>query len=140
MMRQASLLVADEIYYNLHGKAILQGIYHGDLTIPADPSVAPQLIFFFMGETDVSDPFQTLAVEVTLPGAEPVRNFVGVMPPEFVTNASAGRTRLYFRHPLLIQAPVLKPGKIDAKVIHEKGEISVGAPWISLNPPLSKPS
>jgi hypothetical protein len=135
MERQASLLVADEIYYNLHGKAILHGIYHGDLTIPTDPSVSPQLIFFFMGETDVSDPFHTLAVEVKLPGASPVRNPVNVLPPEIVKNAHAGRTRLYYRHPVLITAPVLKPGRIEAKLIHERGEISVTTPWISLNPP-----
>jgi hypothetical protein len=139
MARQASLLIADEIYYNLYGKAILQGIYGGDLTIAADPSVSPQLIFYFMGETDISEPFQSMAVEVTLPGNPPVRSFVPVMPPEFIKSISVGRTRLYYKHPLLIQTPVLRPGKIDAKIIHESGEISVGTPWIVLNPPSETP-
>lgn len=134
MARQASLLVADEIYYNLYGKAILQGIYSGDLTIPVDPSSSPQLIFYFMAETDLSEPFQSLAIEVILPGNQPIRNFVPVPPPDFVRSVSPGRTRAYYRHPLLIPAPVLRPGKIEAKIIHERGELIVGAPWIALNP------
>jgi hypothetical protein len=134
LTRQASLLVADEIYYNLYGKAILQGIYGGDLTIGSDPSFSPQLIFYFMMETDMSEPFQTLAIEVTLPNSQPIRNVVGIMPPELARLAGPGRTRFFYRHPLLVQAPILKPGKIEAKVIHEKGEIVVGAPWIALNP------
>jgi hypothetical protein len=139
MARQASLLVADEIYYNLYGKAILQGIYSGDLTIPVDPSASPQLIFYFMMEADIAEPFKSLAVEVTLPGNQPIRNFVPVMPPEFIKSVSAGRTRAYYRHPLLLQAPVLHPGKIEAKIIHESGEIEVIAPWIALNPALATP-
>jgi hypothetical protein len=85
---RASLTHAqDEIYYNLHGNAILQGVYHGDLTIPLDPSSSPQLIFYFMAETDLLEPFQSLAVEVIIPGNQPIRNFVPVMPPEFVKSA-----------------------------------------------------
>ncbi len=129
MARQATLLVADEIWYNLYGKAILQGLYHGDLVIPTNPSNAPQLLFYFMMETDLSDPFRSLAVEVTLPESDAVRHVVGVTYP-IPSTAHEGRTRLFYRHPLLIQAPVLRPGRIDAKVIHEGGEIVVGAPWI----------
>lgn len=140
MARQVSLLVADEIYYNLYGKAILQGVYHGDLTIPADSSTSPQLIFYFMAETDLADPFRSLVVEVTLPGSQPVRNVVGLIPPEVLQNVSRERTRAYYRHPLLVQSPVLRPGKIEAKLIHESGEIIVGAPWIVLNPPAPQPS
>lgn len=127
MARQATLLVADEIYFNLHGKAIFQGIYHSDLAIPTNPSTAPQLIFYFMMEADVTDPFRSLTVEVTLPESAPVRNPVFVIPP---VPSIAGVTKLFYRHPLLIQGPVLKPGRIEAKVIHEGGEIAVGAPWI----------
>lgn len=139
MSRQAALLVADEIYYNLYGKAILQGIYHSDLVIPINPSTAPQLLFYFMMETDVADPFRSLAVEITLPGNPPVRNQVLVtfpIPPAAVQE----RTRLFYRHPLLIQAPILRPGHIEAKVIHEGGEISVGSPWITPVPVMPKPN
>jgi hypothetical protein len=138
--RHATLLVADEIFYNLHGKAILQGIYHGDLTIPTNPSVSPQLIFYFMAETDIASPFRSLFAEVTLPGNPPVRNSVALIPPEIFANVDKSRTRAYYRHPLLVQSPMLRPGRIEAKLIHESGEIAVGAPWIVLNLPLPVPS
>jgi hypothetical protein len=136
--RQASLLVADEIYFNLYGKATLQGIYQTDLGIAVDPSQISQLVFFFWIETDVSDPFHSLAVEVVLPGSDAIRNQVVIFPPDFTAAAAAatpGRTRLVYRHPLLVPGPTLRPGKIAAKVIHEKGEIAVTAPWITLNTP-----
>jgi len=131
--RQASLLVADEIYFNLFGKATLQGIYHNDLGINVDPSPVPQLIFFFMAETDAADPFHSFAVEVALPGADSVRQDIPVIPPQVVVaNNSQGKKRLHYRHPLLITRPLLRPGEIKAKVTHEKGEIVVSAPWITL--------
>jgi hypothetical protein len=135
MTRQASLIVADEIYYNLYGKAILQGIYHADLTIPIDPSLSPQLIFYFMAETDIAEPFRMLIAEVTLPGNAPVRNPVNLIPPQALIGLSPDRSRAFYRHPLLVSGPLLHPGRIEAKLIHESGEITVGAPWIVLNSP-----
>jgi hypothetical protein len=137
--RQAFLMVADEIYFNLYGKATLQGIYQTDLGIAVDPSIIAQLIFFFVMEADVIDAFHSLAVEVTLPGSDPIRNEVAIFPPDITAAAMAAtpeRTRVTYRHPMLIPTPKLRPGKILAKVIHEKGEITVTAPWISLNRPL----
>jgi hypothetical protein len=136
--RQATVLVADEMYFNLWGKAILHGIYQTDLGITTDPSQIPQLVFFFVIETDVSDPFHSLAVEVTLPGSEAIRNEVQIFSPEVMAAAAVanpGRTRLTYRHPFLIPGPKLRPGKIEVRVIHEKGLIAVTAPWISLNAP-----
>ncbi len=139
MPRQATLIIADEIYYNLHGKAILQGIYNSDLAIPSDPSKAPQLIFYFIIETDIAEPFQSLAVEVSLPGETPIRNFVFVPPPQFISaqaQATPSRIRFSVRHPMLITAPTLRVGRIDSKVIHEAGEILLTPQWIGplLNP------
>ena len=95
--RQAAVLIADELFYNLQGKAILQGIYHSDLIIPTDPTLAPQLLFFFIIETDVSEPFHSLNVQVTLPGNPPVSNVVFVPPPQLITpHIQPGRTRFYF--------------------------------------------
>jgi hypothetical protein len=142
MSRQATVLIADEIYYNLHGKAILQGIYNADLAIPGEQITAPQLIFFFIIEADLSNPFQSLVVEITLPGGEPIRQSVFVPPPQFVTaqaHTQPGRTRWHLRHPVLIPTPVLRPGRIEVKIIHESGEIEVGAPWI-VGPPNAVPS
>jgi len=133
--RQALMLVADEIYYNLQGKAILQGIYTTDLIIPTDPTPVRQLLLFFVIETDLSEPFTSLNVEITLPGSTPVRNAVFVPPPQFLATlqqTQPGRTRFFVRHPVLIQNPILRPGLIEAKVIHESGEIAVTGQWIEL--------
>jgi hypothetical protein len=128
MSRQATMLVADEIYYNLLGKAIIHGAYHADLTILTEPTTVTQLLFYFQMETDIEDAFQSLSVEVTLPGNDPVRHVVPVIWPIF---AEEGR-RLFYKHPLLIQNITLRPGRIQAKVIHESGEMVVGAPHITL--------
>ena len=135
MARQAMLLVADEIYYNLNGKGILHGIYHNDLTINSESAVAPQLIFFFIAETDLNDPFRSLDLEVILPGSEPVRHSVPVMWPIPTNPATFGRSKIFVRWPLLIPTPTLRPGRIEAKVFHDKGEIILGAPWITYNAP-----
>ena len=83
-----------------------------------------------MIETDINYPFKSLAVEVTLPGAQPIRNPVLVFLSSL--NVPKDRTRLFYRHPLLIQSPILRAGRIEAKIIHEKGELEVVAPWITL--------
>jgi hypothetical protein len=143
--RQASVLVADEVYFNLHGKAILQGIYNADLVITSDEMRTPQLVFYFTIETDLAEPFQSLAIEITLPGSEPIRQPVLVPPPQFLeaqAKTNPTRSRWYTRHPVLVPAPVLRPGRISVKVIYENGEIGVVAPWIVnlTAPPQSAPN
>jgi hypothetical protein len=137
MPRQATLLVADEFYLNLHGKAVLHGIYPGDLIIPLDPSNAPQLIFYFTIETDISEPFKSLMTEITLPGAAPVRTPALVA---FPLTGAEGQARLIYRQPVLIPGPTLRRGRIEAKVIHESGEIEVWAPSITLAQRVPKPN
>jgi hypothetical protein len=132
MSRQAALLVADEIFYNLVGKATLQGVYHSDLVIPTEGSAVAQLLFYFLMETDVADAFRSLSVEVILPGNDPIRHTIPVIWP---VTREEGRRREFYRHPLLIQNAILRPGRIEAKVIHEAGEIVVGAPWITIAGP-----
>jgi hypothetical protein len=129
MARQASLLVADDIFYNLHGKAVLQGIYHADLILNTQSAIVPQLIFFFIAESDLNDPFRSAFVEVTLPGNEPIRQQVPVAWPMQIP-APSERTKVFVKWPLLVGWPTLRPGRIEAKFIHEGGEIIVGAPWI----------
>lgn len=138
MERQATVLIADEIYFNLYGKAILQGIYNNDLTIPKDQTTVLQLVFYFAVETDTADPFHSLFVEATLPGAEPVRNLVFIPPPQLIADQARThpeRVRHYVRHALLVPTPMLRPGRIEAKAIHEKGEIPVITQWIVLASP-----
>ena len=127
--RFVAVLVADEIYYNLHGKAILQGIYNADITLASESQQANQLVFFFMIETDIANPFRALQVQVTLPGNEPVLNHVPVQWPMPLV-ASSERKKIFVKWPLLIPAPMLRPGRIEAKAIHEDGELIAAAPWI----------
>lgn len=135
MTRQASLLVADEILFNLHGKAVLQGIYTGDLVIAANPSPLAQLIFFFLAETDAANPFKSLSAQVTFPESEPVTSQIPIQwPITFPTE----RTKIFVRFPMLISGPVLRPGRILAKLIHESGEIAVSGPRIIPAPSISE--
>jgi hypothetical protein len=137
MSRQATLIIADEIYFNLHGKAILQGIYNNDLVIPSDPSNAAQLLFYFIIETDITDPFKTLSVEYSLPGSPPARQFIFIPPVDFVATIAKSqpqRTRFMVKHPVLIPGPTLRAGRIEAKVITESGEIPITPQWIVLDP------
>jgi hypothetical protein len=124
--RTAYLLVADDLRFALTGKLDLHGIYTGDIVIPSEKLVANQLVFLWMLETDVKDPFQLLTLEITLPQAEPNR-FSLSLPAQTIPE---GRTRWHMKHPQLIQPAILRPGRIEAKVIHEKGEIPVTGPWI----------
>jgi hypothetical protein len=125
--RTAYLLVADDLRIALTGKLDLHGIYTGDIVIPSEKLVANQLVFLWMLETDAKDPFQSLTFEITLPQAEPNRFSLSVLVP---TPIPEGRTRWYMKQPQLIQPAILRPGRIKAKVIHEKGEIQLWGPWI----------
>lgn len=127
MERQASVLVCDDFYVSLNGKFIAHGIYTTNILIP-EPLRVNQLVFLFQIETDVEDPFERLLVQATLPGqvtkAHPVP-----MPP-FVP--APGQTRQIFQFPLLVQYPTIQPGQIEAKIIHERGEIIAATPWVVL--------
>jgi hypothetical protein len=128
MARQASVLVCDDLLVSMLGKFTTIGIYTADITIPSEPIVANQLVFLFIVETDVDDLFERMTLEVTMPGQPSVKMDVPLAPPPPIP----GRTRWFLRWPFMIQQPVLRPGRIEAKVIHEKGEILTSGPWISL--------
>jgi hypothetical protein len=118
------------MYTNMAGKQTLQGIYNSDLGVPKEPSTAPQLVFYFLIETDVDDPFQSMTLEIVLPGEAPRQIPIAIQFP--AASPPAGRTRQTIRATALVQFPILRAGRIEAKVKHEKGEIIVGAPWISV--------
>jgi hypothetical protein len=44
---KASVVAADEAAYSVSGKISIFGIYGTDISIPTDPTVATQLVFFF---------------------------------------------------------------------------------------------
>jgi hypothetical protein len=125
--RAAHLLVADDLRIALTGKLDLYGIYTGDIIIPGERLVANQLVFLWTVETDAKDPFQTLTFEITLPQAEPNRFSLSLLASPPIPD---GRTRRYVKQPQLVQPAILRPGRIQAKVIHERGEIPVRGPWI----------
>jgi hypothetical protein len=137
-MRQATLLVADDLTYTLTGKLSILGVYQSDIVIPHDPYFVNQLVFFFAIETPPDDPCLSVELVVTLPGdggerrlSLPVANFV---------TTPADKSRWTIKYPLLFQGLLLHKGQIEAKVIHEKGEISVAAPYVNLQPPVISPA
>jgi hypothetical protein len=127
--RHASVFICDELLFSLTGKFNLFGNYTGDITIPADPTPVTQLIFYFIVETDVTNPFQSLTLQVTLPDSIPIVQPIPVLPQVAIQQ---GRPRWTIRWPLLIPQPSLRPGRIEAKAIHESGELIAGTPWIVL--------
>jgi hypothetical protein len=128
MDRQASVLVSDDFYISLLGKFVVQGVYTADIIIPVEQIVVPQLIFLFQIGTNVDDLFEKLEVRVTLPDQPPRTMDIQIGP----FTPVPGRTRWLLHWPLLIQQAVLRPGRIEAKVVHERGEILTSAPWITL--------
>jgi hypothetical protein len=128
MAPYASVVVSEEFLISLTGKFTVQGLFTTDIVIPSEPYFANQLVFLFSMEANMEDPFQKVTLEVTFP-QQPARTLEVPLPP-FVH--MPGRTRWVLRWPFLIQNAVLVHGRIDAKVIHEKGELVTAAPWISL--------
>jgi hypothetical protein len=129
MDRQVNVLLADEMTASLVGKITLTGIYTSDIFIPVDPFIVPQLVFLFSFETDFDHQFQSVQVQITLPGNPPAIFSAPTVP---VSRVPEGHTRLVIRHPFLVQQAILRPGHITAKVIHAEGEIEIASlPWIS---------
>jgi hypothetical protein len=128
MARYATVLVSEDFWISLVGKFTIQNLFTTDIIIPSEPFVANQLVFLFSLEADMEDPFQQVTLEVTFPH-QPPRKLEVPLPP-FIPMPD--RTRWVLRWPFLIQNAVLQQGRIDAKVIHEKGELVTAAPWISL--------
>lgn len=133
--RVASLIVADDILFSIGGKAYLQGVYLNDLSIPAKGILIPQLAVMFSATADGEDQFESVTLEVTLPENEPVRM---TMPVQKVP-VPEGRRRISYFWPMMLRSIVLNPGKIGAKVIHERGEIDIVSLWITLVPPSAIP-
>lgn len=129
--REAYVIVCDDIRTEASGKMIIIGAYTGDIAIFADSDSSPQLTFYFRAECDVDDPFAFIRFEVTLPGEEPAV-FEAALPPP--PPMPLERRRAYVRHIMRIAPATLRPGKIVAKVVHEKGEIPLSSGWISKVP------
>lgn len=127
-MRQAAVLVCDDAFVSLNGKITLSGIYTADIAIPAPQITVGQLVFLFVIESDVSDPYQIINLHISLPGEKPVQVSV---PTAQNAPMTAERTKLTIKWPVLVPQPVLRPGEIKTKLIHERGEMEIGAAWIT---------
>jgi hypothetical protein len=136
-MRQATVIVCDDVTFALNGKMNIQGVYTTDIGIPFEPYATSQLLFVFLIETSPDDPYRTLELSVELPGGQNTRLPI-VVP---TLRPSAGdQIRWSLKYPLLLPSPLLRAGPIVAKVIHEQGEISTAAPFIVLRPPVTPPA
>lgn len=124
---QVILLVCDDLRLEFNGKTILVGVYNGDIIIPFSPFAAGQLYFIFNFECDVSEIPRNLTFEITLPGQKPLQWPCPIPQDVKIPNE---RKKAYVRQPCPIFGPVLNEGRIEAKVIHDMGEIEVAAPWI----------
>jgi hypothetical protein len=133
--RHATVIICDEILFSLTGKFNILGNYTADLSIPQNPTQLPQLVFLFLIETDATDPFQSLSLRVAFPDSEPIKHSI----PTFANPVTLERPRSTIRWPLLIPQPSLRPGPIEAKVIHEKGELIAATPWVVLASPQPRP-
>lgn len=128
MTRQATVLVSDDLLVSLNGKLTIVGVYTGDILIPSEPLSLPQLVFLFVIEGTADDLPRTLTLEVCLPGGRPMQYPIAVPPTGL--QIAEGRKRWILKMPFPISPAVLRSGRIEAKVIHEKGEILVRAPWV----------
>jgi hypothetical protein len=126
--RKASVFACDDLHQSLNGKLTISGMYAQDIVIAGEEVMAPQLIFFFMIEGPLADPFKNITLKVVLPGeaAQEQPISVGPMPP----SVDPRRNRMLMKIPYLISRPILRPGKIETIVIHEKGELDAGGVWV----------
>jgi hypothetical protein len=134
--RRASCLVCDDVLFSVNGKFTAIGIYSSDIVIPVDPTTVPQLVFLFDIACPRDDVFQTLIAQVTFPEQEPRRITIPFLPAIVQQSALAqpDRTHVFSRWPFLISQPVLKPGRLESKIVHEKGELVAAYNWITLPP------
>ncbi len=118
------MFVADDWTTSIGGKISISGVYGTDIYIPMEPYPAIQLVFVFLVETDPNDRFQTLVLQVKLPGEAPKSM---ALPLHTFKDGATDQIRWFMKYPFLYRSPVLRRGQIEAKVIHEKGEIICSA-------------
>lgn len=130
MSPHATVLVCDDIRFELDWKILIVGLYTSDIGIPFSPFVA-NLSFLFIVETDIKRPPTKISFEVTLPEQNPVRHDFPVSPiPEM-----PGRTTFIIRQLVRVPGAVLIPGRIQTRVIlNDAEEINAVSNWIVQNP------
>jgi hypothetical protein len=130
--RAAHVITCDDLRVEIGGKFIVVGMYTGGIVIPANEMAVNQIIFLFMISTEIDNPFESLACEITLPGSDPIRINISLSnAPVDEKMRSLGARRRIYNFPMMIANPIFRPGRVEGKVIHESGElVPIGLPLI----------
>lgn len=127
-----SVITCDDIRLEATGKAMLIGVYPGDLSIPTETATTPHINFFFSVDGELATRPGEIKFQVKLPEQEAadttVSQLAQIAPVE-------GRTRWSVRHGMGFANAVLRPGRILATVIVDGEEYSAAAPWVVFVPP-----
>jgi len=127
--RKSYVIVCDDLWISLLGKINLIGTYTQDIVISGQAVAVPQMVFYFVCETDKEDPFQSISLQVEFPGDAPRIMPVQFMPHPTVTDPT--RNKIVLKQPFLIQNVILRPGRIKATVIDGGRAIDAGGIWIT---------
>src|SRR6266404_1462568 len=126
----ALMLVCDEAQVSItSGKYNYVGVYNADLGIPREPQTISQLVFLFIIDADMAKRPPVVTIEVTLPGEQPKQLPIPI-PPTIVP--LPGRSRMGMQVPFAITSPVLRAGRIEARVIYGEEIVPVRGPWITI--------
>jgi hypothetical protein len=125
------VMTCDDLRIEFNGKLILVGIYPGNITIPANTVelAVNQLQFLFFADFPKEEVPKEITFEVELPGEPAQRQSitVAVEPPPPIQEK---HTRWLVRQGLGFVRPVLRLGKIQARMITDGVTYPAVAPWI----------
>jgi hypothetical protein len=130
--RKASVVVCDELLFNLAGKVTMSGMYtSSDIAIVTPELRIGQLVFFFAVETPIQQPIDEMSLEVIFPNGSPYILQAQIVPANPLLLNSKDRKSYTVRHPFMIQNATLTPGEIKAAVLVDGVRIDAGSVWIS---------
>jgi hypothetical protein len=138
MSAQASLIVCDDIRFEITGKAIIVGMYTSDIVIPAPEYTIPQLFFLYFYECPIEERPTRIAIQLTLPGQPPI--LWQASPAIESVAIPEGRRGFIYRQIVPALGAVLRPGRIEARITTDRGDIDVRAPWIVQGQPMPVPN
>jgi hypothetical protein len=128
--RNGNVLICDDLLVSVGGKWTASGIYVGDVVIPSDEILVQQLVLMFTAQASKESPWEHLSFQVLFPGDEEPKK-LDVPQDNLPKPEQAGERRgVILRSPLLIQNQWLRPGKIRAGILDERGELALQTPWI----------
>lgn len=135
----ATVIVCDDLRMEINGKLFFIGMYPAHIVIPGEELQIQKLVFFFNADFPITHIPKKIRYEVALPGEKAHPSEMEPNPPEFRKE----HTRFITRHAITFVNPILRLGKIGAKLIVDDGEeISVAAGWVQnpSEPPPTAPS